>query len=98
MAGELKIQYRVYYDAAGKVVTYTTEDLPGNWIQVTPMQFAEARSDAVVVAGKLTTKHNQVVLYKLVKNLSTGTATSKYDINILTDSGCNYWNLQQNDP
>lgn len=92
------VEYRLYYDSTGKVVTYTTEKLPGNWILVTQGEFAEARNDAIVVNGKLTTPHNTVVLYKLAKNLSSGTSTSKYDINVLADVDNVYWNLEKNDP
>lgn len=89
-------QYRAYYDANGKVVTYTVEELEGNWIPVDAAQFAEARVDAVVVDGKLVTPHKVKMVSKLVRNVNGDYTSSKYDINIITDVDTVKWGLVHN--
>lgn len=90
------IEYRVYYDMDGSIITYTTEKLPGDYIIITQNQFAEARSDARVINDKLIMPHKTKVAFKMVKNLSSGVKTSKYDINVLTDIDYVYWGIEQN--
>ena len=90
------IEYRVYYDSTGKVITYTTEDIPGDYIIVTAEQYAEARSDALVFNGKLVLPHKVKVVSKLIRNLDRGVSTSKYDINVITDIDSTKWELIQN--
>lgn len=91
------IEYRLYYDGLGKVVTYTTEKMDGNYIIVTPQQFAEARHDVCVVNGKLVNPNKNTTIFRLVKNSGVGVQTSKYDINIITDQDGVFWNLEQHD-
>lgn len=90
------IERRAYYDEQGHIITYTCENLPGNYINVTPEQFAEARPDAIVRDGKLVYTHRLSHVVKLVQS-SSGRATSKYDINILvpdTDPEACFWSTQ----
>ncbi len=90
-----KIEMRLYYDTEGNVVTYTCENLPGNYIVVTPQQFAEARPDVRVVGGKIVYTHKLSHVRKLVKNPGQGVRTSKYDVNVIVDADENhdhvYW-------
>ena len=77
--------YKLYYDDNGKVITYTTEDLPGQYIEITREQYAEARQDVVVRDGKIIFTHMRSHVFKLEKS-STGIKCSKYDISIIFDN------------
>lgn len=81
-------EFRVYYGDDGKIVCYTMEDLPGNYIVITKEQYAESRYDSFVKNGKLLKQ--QAMTYKFEKS-TTGTMTSKYDINILVNDDGQYW-------
>jgi len=80
------IEFRAYYDSAnGTIITYTTEDLPGDFIVITGLQYAEARPDAMVVDGQLTYTNRQTHVAKLQKNKINGVKCSKYDVSVLSD-------------
>jgi hypothetical protein len=93
------IERRLYYDSEGRVITYTCENLPGDFIVVTPEQFAEARPDVLVRNGKLIYTHKLSHVTKLAPSTS-GTATSKWDVNILVDpaqESHEFWELVDNE-
>lgn len=94
----MELEYRLYYDNLGKVITYTTEKLPGdNFVIITKEQFAEARPDIIVKDKKVIYTHLKKQIFKLVKS-DTGIKTSKYDINILTDDiEHSFWTTTVND-
>jgi hypothetical protein len=80
--------YKLYYDDNGKVITYSTEDLPGQYIEITKEQYAEARHDVIVKAGKIIFTHMRSHVFKLEKS-SSGIKCSKYDISIISDTDDN---------
>jgi hypothetical protein len=85
--------YKLYYDADGRVVTYSSEDLPCQYIVITREQYAEARSDVVVKDGKIIKTHVRSHVFKLEKS-EQGIRCSKYDISIIEDSDSQdgqYW-------
>jgi hypothetical protein len=89
----VELEYRLYYDDAGRVITYTTEKLEGNYIVITREQYSECRMDVVVVEGKIVRTERNRAVYVLEKNTG-GVKTSKYDINIIINDGDgNYWKL-----
>lgn len=92
-----EVEYRLYYDDTGRVVTYTCEDLPGNYIVVSRQQYAEARSDVLVRDGKLISTSRITQVYRMVKNTSGGVKASKYDINILTDTDYVFWKYEHHE-
>jgi hypothetical protein len=47
------VSWRLYYDEAGKPITYSMEDLPGTYIDVDPDTYAQASFDVRVRAGQL---------------------------------------------
>ena len=92
------VERRLYYDESGRVVTYTCEDLPGNYIVVTPEQFAEARPDVIVRDGKIIYTHKLSHISKLAES-TEGVATSRWDVNILVDAESpsrTCWSMQDN--
>lgn len=91
------MEYKLYYGPAGEVITYTTETLEGNWIQITREQFAEARMDIKVVDGRISVTSYSKLVRKLVKNNLNGIKTSKYDVNVLSDVDCVQWSITVNE-
>jgi hypothetical protein len=91
------LEYRLYFDEDGKVITYTCDKLPGNnFIVVSKEQFAEARSDILVKNGKVVYTHKVHNTYKFELNSEEGIRCSKYDVSILvdeTESEFNYWKM-----
>ncbi len=90
-----EIEFRLYYDETGKVKTYTSEKLPGNYIVITREQYAEARNDVLVVDGKIKYTSKNTHIFRYVKNMEAGIKTSKYDINIITERNYVFWNYEQ---
>jgi predicted acetyltransferase len=91
-------EFRLYYDTNGKVITYSTEHLPNkDFIIVTIDQYAEARSDVIVINKKVVYTHNKKCMGRLIKS-NAGIKTSKYDVNIIldTESECNFWQKEIN--
>ena len=89
------VEFRLYYDENGKVITYTGEKLEGTYIIVDAQTFAEARQDVRVVDGQIKYVSNTIVIPKL-KPSDSGTPTSKQDISIVVDEQSTdktYWGL-----
>ena len=57
--------YKVYYNQDGSIITYTTEDLEGMFIEVTHEQYLMARHDAIVLHGKLQFTHLHTTVFKM---------------------------------
>jgi hypothetical protein len=92
-----ELEFRLYYDGDGQVVTYTTEKLEGQYIVITRDQYNEARGDVLVKDGKLCYTHKTTHIGKYTKNIQDGVRTSKYDINILCDENFVYWKYEQHE-
>lgn len=57
--------YRLYHDDRGQVLFYTMEHLPGSWIEVDAVTYAQARHDVRVVGNQLLEIPKQPVIRKL---------------------------------
>ena len=88
------LEFRAYYADDGKILSYTTEDIPGKYIVITSDQYAESRHDAKVIDGKLVYTHRRSHVFKLVKNKTDGVRTSKYDISVIqNDDESTYYRI-----
>lgn len=77
------IEFRVYYDTeTGKILNYTNEDLPGQYILVDKDTFARHRFDCCVKDGKL--KQYRLPATKMVP-ADDGTSCHPTDITIIVD-------------
>lgn len=77
------VEYRAYYDLSGKVLSYTCDDLPGNYIIITREQYAEAKPDAIVDNGKI--MHQNASILNVMVKKAVGRPCSKYDVNIVIE-------------
>ena len=79
-------EFRLYYDDKGKIVTYTCEKLPGNYIVIDAKTYAEARHDLRIIDGKISTVQPNAVVYKLMPNELEGIMCASEDISIVVDN------------
>jgi len=61
-----KPSYRIYYDEQGCPTLYTTEDLPGNYIEVDGATYINQDRNRRIVDGKIITIRPPVLISKLV--------------------------------
>ena len=57
--------YRLYHDDRGQVLFYTMEDLPGLWVAVDVVAYAQARHDVKVIDGRIVELPRQPLINKL---------------------------------
>jgi hypothetical protein len=85
------IEYRLYHDDNGHVISYSVKDMPGKYIVITKQEFAECRMDVTVGQdGKIIRPRRTVT--KIEKSAS-GIRCHKYDVNIIVDENDtgHYW-------
>ena len=75
--------FRLYYDDQGRVITYSMEDLPGNYIEIDSVLFRDQPRNIRVVDGKIKYIHHNWS-QKLVPN-DQGTACHPHDVAIVVD-------------
>lgn len=68
-----KPEFRLYYDDNGKVICYTCEKLPGQYIIIDAATFAESRPDVRVIDRKLVKTSEIQVISKLVHSVDAPT-------------------------
>jgi len=79
---KVKRENRLYYDDAGQPVTYSQEDLPGNYIVVDQQTFNEYRMDVRIVDGKVT-RPNMITEFRKLVPSDEGTETLVEDVTIV---------------
>lgn len=93
---EQKIFYRVYYDSTGRVLFYSMEDLPGNYLEIDHETFARSDGNLRVIYGKLV-RPSVNVSQKLVPS-DQGTACHVNNVAIISnDAQAKFWNLKYYD-
>jgi hypothetical protein len=75
-----EIFYRLYYRDNGSPVTYTMEDLPGNYIEVDRDTYVIGSYRVRVIDQKLVHLPPQNLITKLRPNTVTGTACDPRDV------------------
>jgi hypothetical protein len=92
------IEFRLYYDEKGSIITYTCEKLSGDYIVIDAQVFAEGRPDLVVVDGKLVKPTPEVFLTLLSKSES-GIKCASEDVTVLVtddyDGDVTHWELKR---
>ena len=92
------IFFRLYYNSAGEPISYSMEDLPGNYIEIDAETYARSSISVRVVDGKLV----PIVHKKLVSKLkpgNTGTPCSPTNVTVVVDSAQSHikWSLKSNE-
>jgi len=89
------VYYRLYHNDSGELLFYSHEDLSGNYIDVTPVQFALQDQSVKVVDGKLVRQRRTIITKLVHKN--SGTLCHTNDVTIVVDQlPGQYWKKQQN--
>lgn len=91
------IFWRLYHDDQGRPLFYSQEDLPGNYINVTPEQYQLADMRVKVVQGELK-KLNTNPVRKLVP-AESGTPCHSQDVSVVDAHIKNpqHWKIKIND-
>lgn len=76
--------YRLYHDDRGQPLFYSMERGPGNYIDITPEQFAAADSHVRVKDGKLV-KTYQTGRRKLIPDNNGDIACARHSVTIVSD-------------
>lgn len=79
------ISYRLYHDEQGRVLFYSMEDLPGQWIAVDAETYALASHQVRVVNGQLMPISPVAQVKKLRPSSSLGTCCDPRDICLIVD-------------
>lgn len=76
------LYFRLYHTPNGSPVCYSREDLPGKFIDVTPVDFALADMNVRVVNGQLIRITPDMIVNKLVPS-HTGTPCHRQDVAVV---------------
>ena len=91
------VEFRLYYDDKGSIITYTCEKLPGNYLVIDAQVFAECRPDLTVVNGVLVKLVPEVFLSLLAVS-DSGTKCASEDVTILVqddyEGNTTHWELK----
>jgi hypothetical protein len=83
------IEYKIYYDETGKILDYTTDNLPGNYIVVDKDIFSQHKFDIKIKEGKIVAAKPMV---GKLRPAETGTACDPMDVTIITNqTPAVYW-------
>ena len=87
-------KYKLYYNKqTGKPLQYSTEDLDGDYIEITKQQYAESRYDSIVLNGKLTSIVEAVRWRKLVPG-NEGVACAVDNVMIVDTNSSAKWKVK----
>lgn len=95
----MKPEFRLYYDANGKVVCYSCSplDTDNSYIVIDAQTYAEGRPEVIIVNSKITKPNMISNTLKLVPS-SNGIGCATDDISIVTSTGkTQNWKLKINE-
>lgn len=79
------VSYRLYYNEHGEVLFYSTEDVPGNYIEIDQQMYSLSPTNIRIVDGQIKVIKTATVL-KLVPGGDVGTACRPTDVSIVVDA------------
>jgi len=78
------IEFRLYYGTDGQVITYSMDEIPGNYILIDAQTFAEMRVDILVVNGVIINPNKFSQVGKLVPDADiAGVESCQDDITLI---------------
>ena len=92
-----QVFWRLYYDHNGLPLFYSQEDIPGNYINITPEQYQRASMQVKVKDGKLI--ELSIKRTKKLMPSTTGTPCHPQDVSIVVPSEQEHqcWRLKYNE-
>ena len=84
--------YRLYYDATGRPLFYSMEDVPGTYIEISQEQYAQGLSNIRVRDGRIVE-----VTWQTAEKLTpsdTGTMCHPQDVAVVVKENGTYWSKQ----
>jgi hypothetical protein len=82
-------EFRVYYNShTGEIITYSMENIPGDYIIVDKDTWHENRYDLQVVNGRLV-KPDPIIVK--IRPSSTGTPTHAQDVTVIAQNSATRW-------
>jgi hypothetical protein len=90
--------YRLYYNSQGCPVSYTMEDLPGDFIEIDRETYVVGPANVRVLNGQLITLKPSVIIKKLTPG-GVGTSCDPRDICVVVDQQLPHvkWNMKTNE-
>lgn len=88
------VEFRVYYDTNGSILFYTMENLDGDYLTITPEEYAIGRYDLKVKNGKLIQPSPRSSKY-VISEEPTRVKTVADNILILTEGDGVYWKVKE---
>lgn len=86
------VQYRLYYGDDGSPLHYTTEDLPGQWIEIDRESYVIGDTWVKVVDGKIK-KLSRLTVEKLVRG-NHGTTCHPNNVAVIDPNSKTMWSRQ----
>ena len=84
------IFYRLYYNDNGLPLFYSMEDLPGNYIDITPEQFVNSSPHVRVINGKLVQTTLGKVINKLKPDPDNGIPCHPTDVCVVVSTNSDH--------
>jgi hypothetical protein len=79
------IFFRLYYNDQGQPLSYSMEDMPGNYIDIDALTYQRSDFNVRVVDGKLVDIPKRTTVIKL-KPVGTGTPCDHTDVTVVVNS------------
>ena len=77
--------YRLYYDEQGRPITWTMEDLPGNYIDIDLALYQEQPRHVIVRDGKIVRVDPEYMLPRLRPSVKEGTPCHPADVTVVVN-------------
>jgi len=88
-----ELEFRLYYDAEGKPITYASEDLPGDYLVVDQNFYAQGRYDIRIIDGEIVFL-NEFEYYNKVVPSKSGTACHPDNALLIEPKSTVFWSTK----
>jgi hypothetical protein len=88
-----ELEFRLYYDAEGNPVTYTSEDLPGDYLVVDQDTYAQGRYDIRIIDEEIVPLSDFVSYNKMIPS-EDGTACHTNNALLIEPESTAFWSTK----